>query len=146
MPSHHRAQGKGAVSFLCVTAGVLGCRLKRGGGGEDQAAGTRTVTIKAPNLACFKRVWTPSNCHSSTLCTIRKLEKAFIFNAYRTNESPPLRQVSGTTPVRSDSFRRIADSLAVEDLLPRPHVQQFGQARVVYQGAEPARQALRGGV
>src|ERR1017187_6424506 len=88
MPSHHRAQGKGAVSFLCVTAGVLGCRLKRGGGGEDQAAGTRTVTIKAPNLACFKRVWTPSNCHFSTLCTIRKLEKAFIFNAYRTNESP----------------------------------------------------------
>ena|ERR1039458_5746661 len=60
-----------------------------GGGGGDLAAGTCTVTINAPNLACFKRVCTPSNCHFSTFCTIRKLEKAFIFNAYRTNESPP---------------------------------------------------------
>src|SRR5471030_2829665 len=47
-----------------------------------------------PNSACFKRVWTPSNCHFSTLCTIRKLNKAFVFNVYRANESPPLRHFS----------------------------------------------------
>src|ERR1017187_9193311 len=30
-----------------------------GGGGGDQAAGTCTVTIKAPNLGCFKRFGPP---------------------------------------------------------------------------------------
>src|ERR1017187_2255413 len=108
-----------------------------------KASSLKTIRVKA---TCFRRVWTLSNCHFSTICIFRKLNKSFVFSVYRTNESPPLRQVSGATRDRSDGFRRIADSLAVEDLLPRPHVQQFGQARVVSQGAEPARQALRGGV
>ena len=119
-----RRTGRAPSVLFCVPGSADGDGSVRGGdeggGGGDEAAGTCTVTIKAPNLACFKRVWTPSNCHFSTICIIRKLKKPFVFNAYGTNESPPLRQVTGATRDRSDGFRRIADSSAVEDLLPRP--------------------------
>jgi hypothetical protein len=42
------------------------------------------------------------------------------------NVSTTARQASGATRDGSDGFRRIADSLAVENLLPRSQVQQLG--------------------